>query len=371
MKRDTHERERKKQIKSNEIKRHKINQTPSWLTLLQQHLQGIIIYVLKGPNARTTLGSVKCVSVFFLSFLVRPFFSLFACFLALRSVIERMWMCFLWHFRSKKKMVLVLCSLIPPPHLACLIKTREKIQTIKSTFLLTHVWRARILFQFWKGNARCWFHRKRIFIDVRLTISDRCNETKKYACVRLFVSVHYQKARAQKKNQAPPPHGMSIRFISCKLMSSNVIFISFHFVFTFIFICHFSPHPHINRTEFHLISLTYRSYISTMRSSIIINSIFNGFHDKFGKWIQNQQKCVKTLSTDQIHKIFIKVIRILCDICRKNLSHNTKGQRGYYIGLSFPLGNETVSRRNVAHIVMNSISLCYVSCNEGADRSHR
>lgn len=71
----THTREsEKKQIKSNEIKRHKINQTPSWLTLLQQHLQGIIIYVLKGPNARTTLGSVKCVSVFFLSFLVRSFF---------------------------------------------------------------------------------------------------------------------------------------------------------------------------------------------------------------------------------------------------------------------------------------------------------
>lgn len=168
--------------------------------------------------------------VCFLSFFPRSsVFSLFACFLALRSVIERMWMCFLWHFRSKKKMVLVLCSLIPPPHLACLIKTREKIQTIKSTFLLTHVWRARILFQFWKGNARCWFHRKGIFIDVRLTISDRCNETKKYAYVRLFVSVHYQKARAQKKNRAPntPPHGMSIRFISCKLMSSNVIFISF------------------------------------------------------------------------------------------------------------------------------------------------
>lgn len=74
-------------------------------------------------------------SVFFLSVFVRFFLSLslFARSLALRSVIERMWMCFLWHFRSKKKMALVGSMRTPT---SCLLKTREKNPNYKKHFVV-------------------------------------------------------------------------------------------------------------------------------------------------------------------------------------------------------------------------------------------
>lgn len=147
--------------------------------------------------------------VCFLSFLVRPFFPSLARSLALRSVIERMWMCFLWHFRSKTKMVLVLCLLTHPSSFSSFLFARDegKNPNYKKHFLVNTCVTCTHFIPVLKRKCSLLTSQKKEFLLMFdwLFPTDVTRRTSVRACVCLFQSII--KRLKRKKNPSTARHG--------------------------------------------------------------------------------------------------------------------------------------------------------------------